>query len=142
MTDPEMSFDDMVVADLRAHEGQVTSGPLTGHPLVIMTSTGAKSGQPRRAVLTYHRDGDDLVVAGTSGGAPTDPSWLHNLAADPVVDLEVDGRRVPATASIVADGPERDRLWTDHVAALPWFADYPNQVGGRVIPMVRLTLAS
>ena len=138
-TKTEMSFDDMVVADMRAHGGEVTTGPLAGHPLLIMMSTGAKSGQPRRAILTYHRDGGDLVVAGTSGGAPVDPGWLHNLAADPVVQLETGDRTFPATATIIAGGPDRDRLWDDHVAALPWFADYPNQVGERVIPMVRLT---
>jgi deazaflavin-dependent oxidoreductase (nitroreductase family) len=136
MTDVQ-AWEDQLIADMRAHDGQVTSGPLAGHPLLIMTSTGANSGAPRRAILTYHRDGDDYVVAGTAGGSKTDPGWLHNVEQDPDVEIEARNEQFGATARIV-DGPERDRLWEDHVKALPWFADYPAQTG-RVIPMVRLT---
>ena len=136
MTD-EQAWEDQIIADMRAHDGQVTSGPLAGHPLLIMTSTGAKSGAARRAILTYHRDGGDYVVAGTAGGSKTDPGWLHNLERDPNVAIEAGNERFEATARIV-EGAERDRLWDDHVEALPWFADYPDQTG-RVIPMVRLT---
>jgi deazaflavin-dependent oxidoreductase (nitroreductase family) len=136
MTDVQ-AWEDQLIAEMRAHGGQVTSGPLAGHPLLIMTSTGARSGAPRRAILTYHRDGDDYVVAGTAGGSKTDPGWLHNLEHDPAVTIEVGNEQIDATATIV-EGPERDRLWDDHVKALPWFADYPAQTG-RVIPMVRLT---
>ena len=128
-----------VLADMRAHDGTVTTGPLAGHPILVMTSTGAKSGQPRASLLTYHRDGEDYIVAGSAGGSTKDPAWLHNLDADPSVQVEVDTETVPGTATVVRDGAERDRLWTDHVAALPWFADYPRQTGRR-IPMVRLTL--
>jgi deazaflavin-dependent oxidoreductase (nitroreductase family) len=136
MTDVQ-AWEDQLIADMRAHDGKVTSGPLAGHPLLIMTSTGAKSGAPRRAILTYHRDGDDYVVAGTAGGSKTDPAWLHNVERDAEVTIEARNEQFDATATIV-DGPERDRLWEDHVKALPWFADYPAQTG-RVIPMVRLT---
>jgi deazaflavin-dependent oxidoreductase (nitroreductase family) len=136
MTDVQ-AWEDQLIAEMRAHGGQVTSGPLAGHPLLLMTSTGARSGAPRRAILTYHRDGDDYVVAGTAGGSKTDPGWLHNLEHDPAVTIEVGNEQIDATATIV-EGPERDRLWDDHVKALPWFADYPAQTG-RVIPMVRLT---
>ena len=138
MTDVN-AFEDALVAEMRANEGRVASGPLAGHPLLIMTSRGAKTGAPRRAILTYHRDGDDYIVAGTASGAPTTPGWVHNVQADPEVDIEVGNERLDATASIV-EGAERDRLWDDHVRALPWFADYPAQTGGRVIPMIRLKL--
>jgi deazaflavin-dependent oxidoreductase (nitroreductase family) len=138
MTD-ERAFEDQLIADMRAHDGAVTQGPLAGHPLLVMTSTGARSGEPRRSILTFHRDGDDYVVAGTAGGSTSDPNWLHNLEANPDVSIEVSNERLDARATIV-DGNERDRLWDDHVRALPWFADYPNQTG-RVIPMVRLTPA-
>jgi deazaflavin-dependent oxidoreductase (nitroreductase family) len=126
---------------MRAHGGQLTSGPLAGHPLLVMTSTGARTGDPRRAILTYHRDGDAYVVAGTGGGSPTTPAWVHNVAEHPDVELEVSNERFPARAEIIADGPERERLWRDHVAVLPWFADYPAQTG-RLIPMVRLSRAA
>jgi deazaflavin-dependent oxidoreductase (nitroreductase family) len=132
----ESTFEDRLIDEMRAHGGEVVSGPLAGHPLLIMTSRGARSGEPRRAILTYHRDGDDFIVAGTAGGSPTDPGWLHNLEAEPDVTIEVRNQRLDAEARIV-DGEERDRLWDDHVKALPWFADYPSQTG-RVIPVVRL----
>ncbi len=139
MTDVK-AFEDALVAEMRANDGKVTSGPLAGHPLLVMTSKGAKTGAPRRAILTYHRDDDDYIVAGTASGAPTTPAWVQNVRADPHVDIQVGDGRFDATASIV-EGPERDRLWDDHVKALPWFADYPAQTGGRLIPMIRLTLA-
>ena len=140
MSDPEASFDDGIVADMRAHGGKVTAGPLAGHPILIMMSTGARSGQARRALLTYSRDGDAFVVAGTAGGSKKDPAWLANLRATPTVTIDVDDRVVEATAS-VAEGADRDRLWERHVASLPHFAAYPEQTG-RVIPMVRLTPAA
>lgn len=136
MTDAT-TFEDQLVAEMRANDGNVVSGPLAGHPLLIMTSKGARTGAPRRAILTYHRDGDDYVVAGTAGGSRTDPGWLHNLEGDPDVTIEVGNETFDATATIV-EGAERDRLWDDHVRALPWFADYPAQTG-RLIPMIRLT---
>ncbi len=135
MTDAS-TFEDQLIAQMRANGGKVTSGPLAGHPLLVMTHTGARSGAERRAILTYHRDGDDYVVAGTAGGSRSDPAWLHNLEAHPAVTIEVGIQRLDATTSIV-QGAERDRLWDDHVRALPWFADYPAQTG-RVIPMVRI----
>lgn len=135
--DAYASWEDQLIADMRAHGGAVTGGPLAGHPLLIMTSTGAKSGERRRAILTFSRDGEDYVVAGSAGGAPTDPSWLANVAVNPAVTVEAEGRTFAATAS-VADGAERDRLWDGHVAVNPHFAPYPEQ-SGRVIPMVRLT---
>jgi deazaflavin-dependent oxidoreductase (nitroreductase family) len=139
MTDETATFEDNLIADWRANGGVVKSGPLAGHPLLVMTSTGAKTGDDRRAILTFSRDGADYVVAGTAGGSPTEPGWLHNVAANPDVTVEAEGRTFQAKAS-VADDPDRDRLWDQHVAALPHFAGYPAQTG-RVIPMVRLTPA-
>lgn len=135
--DPE-KFENDLIADMRAHDGAATTGPLAGHPMLIMTSTGASSGSPRRAILTWSRDGDDYVVAGTAGGSSKDPAWRHNIEHEPNVTVEVGNRTHPARATVV-DGAERDRLWAQHVAALPHFAAYPEQTG-RVIPMVRLTL--
>ena len=139
MPDPNaMAWEDRLIEEMRANDGEVRNGPLAGHPLLVMTSRGAKSGEPRRAILTYHKDAGDFVVAGTAGGAPTTPGWVYNVEADPDVTIEVANQEIGATASVVDDGSERDRLWTDHVDRLPWFADYPKQTS-RVIPMVRLT---
>ncbi len=78
------------------------------------------------------------MVAGTASGSSKVPGWLHNVQVHPDVRIETGGRTFDAAAAAVIDGPERDRLWDQHVAALPDFAAYPEQTG-RLIPMVRLT---
>src|SRR5690348_6063978 len=105
--DPK-AWEDQLIAEMRANGGKVTQGPLAGHPLMVMTSTGAKSGEPRRAILTYSRDGGDYVVAGTAGGSPTTPAWVHNLEADPKATVEAGNETFDATATVIKDGPERD----------------------------------
>jgi deazaflavin-dependent oxidoreductase (nitroreductase family) len=134
------AFENAMIEDMRAHGGAVTTGPLAGHPLLVMSSTGAKTGKRRRAILTYTRDGDTYVVAGTAGGSPTTPAWVHNVAANPGVTIEVGNRSLIATAAI-ADGADRQRLWDRHVAELPHFAEYPEKAG-RDIPMIRLVPGS
>jgi deazaflavin-dependent oxidoreductase (nitroreductase family) len=134
------SYQAKMVEDMRAHDGEVTQGPLAGHPLLIMTSIGAKSALPRSAILTYSRDGDDYLVAGSAAGAPTDPAWVANVRANPAVTIEAGNRTFDATA-MVLEGAERDRFWARHAETLPWFAEYPKK-SGRVIPMIRLTPAS
>lgn len=133
-----VAWEEQLIADLRANGGRPSGGPLAGQPILLMYSTGRTSGQRRRAILTYSRDGDDLVVAGTASGSKVDPAWVSNVESDPHVELEVDNETYEATATVYRDGPERDRLWNQHVELLPWFGDYPSQVGGRVIPVVRL----
>jgi deazaflavin-dependent oxidoreductase (nitroreductase family) len=138
----EPSFDpsdweEGLIADLRANGGRPGQGPLAGHPLLLLFSTGAKSGARRRSILTYSIDGDDYIVAGTAGGSPVAPAWVANVRANPRVELEVANETFDAIATIVDDG-DRPRLWDQHVEQLPWFAEYPTQITGRVIPLVRL----
>ena len=142
MTDADQrsQWEEALIADMREHDGRPSGGPLAGHPLMLMYSRGAKSGERRRAILTYSRDGDDYVVAGTAGGAPTEPSWVGNVRANPDVTIEIGKSTIPATASVV-DEEERQRLWDRHAAALPWFADYPAKAG-RTIPVIRLSARS
>src|SRR5579859_923282 len=125
-----------IIGELRANGGEIAAGPMAGRTLLILTSTGARSGQTREAVLTYTRDGDAYVVAGTAGGSPTTPSWVHNLVANPVAQIEVRGQRIPVRATVV-DDETRQRLWTMHVALHPEFAGYPEKTT-RVIPIIRL----
>ena len=134
------TYEEGLIADMREHGGVVTQGSLAGHPLLVLSMTGARTGQPRTAILTWSRDGDDHIVAGTDDGAPTAPAWIHNVRAHPEVMIEVGGEVFAARAEVVDEGPERDRLWAQHVAALPHFAPYP-AMAGRVIPMVRLRRA-
>jgi len=138
MTDATANaWEEALIADLREHDGRPSSGPLAGHPILIMYSTGVKSGERRRAILTYSKDGSDFVVAGSAGGSPQDPAWLSNIRAQPQVSLEIGKRRLDATATIV-EGADATRLWNAHVQALPWFGDYPEKAG-RPIPVVRIT---
>ena len=131
------AWEDQLIAEMRANDGKITQGPLAGHPLMIVTSTGAKSGEPRRAILTYSEDAGDFIVAGTAGGSPKTPAWVHNIEAHPTVSVEADNHTFDATGQVITLGAARDRLWAQHVDRLPWFADYPKQ-SGRVIPMIRL----
>ena len=133
------SWDDELIADLRAHGGRPSRGPLAGHPLLLMWSTGARTGLERRSILTYSRDGGDFIVAGSASGSDTDPAWIANVRKHRTVRVEVAGETFEAAATIEATGEERDRLWKAHVAALPWFGDYERQTS-RVIPIVRLTV--
>ena len=134
----EQAWEQALIADMREHDGVPQSGPLAGHPLMLMQGRGAKSGEPRQAILTYSRDGEDYIVAGTAGGSTKPPAWVANMRAYPDVTLEIGTRSFPARAAVVDDEAERVRLWDAHVAALPWFADYPEQAQ-RPIPMIRLT---
>jgi deazaflavin-dependent oxidoreductase (nitroreductase family) len=125
-----------LIADIRAN-GRPTSGFFQGRPVMVLTTTGSKTGQPREAVVTFSRDGDDYIVVGSKSGEPEDPSWFGNLVANPTVTVEADGRKFQAKAT-VADGADRDALWDRHLAEHPQFADYPSKTT-RVIPIARLT---
>jgi deazaflavin-dependent oxidoreductase (nitroreductase family) len=131
------AFTENLKADLRANNGRTTGGPMAGRPLMILTTTGAKSGEPREAICTYSRDGNAYVVVGSKSGAPEDPHWFTNLRANPKVKVEADGKTFEAIATI-AEGADRDALWERHVAERPEFAEYPSKTD-RIIPMARLT---
>jgi len=129
-------YNDSLIEQLRANGGAIAAGPMAGRPLLVLTTTGARTGMSREAVLTFTRDGDRYVVAGTAGGSPTTPAWVHNVAANPVVLVEAKGRRFRARGTIVDDAKRR-RLWDAHVAERPEFAEYPER-SGRTIPVITL----
>jgi len=133
------AWEEQLIADLRANGGTPSDGPLKGHPILLLYSTGAKTGERRRSILTYSRDGGDLVVAGTAGGSKVTPAWVANVEKTPDVEIEMGSETSPATATVYREGPERDRLWNQHVQQLPWFGEYPSQVGARTIPVIRLS---
>ena len=137
MTFDKDAFEEQVISDMREHGGVISSGPMAGTRLLVLTTTGAKTGERRRALLFFSKDGADYVIAGTASGSPRDPAWLHNLEAHPTPAVEVDGRQFEGSATI-AEGEERDRLWRQHLEAQPQLAAHAEQAG-RTIPMVRLT---
>ncbi len=125
-----------LIADIRAN-GRPTSGYFEGKAVMVLTTTGAKSGEPRTTVVTFTRDGDDYVVVGSKSGEPEDPAWFTNLVANPVVTVETDHQEFRAHAT-VAEGADRDALWARHVAEHQQFAEYPSKTT-RIIPIARLT---
>lgn len=125
-----------LIADMRAHAGQITTGPMAGRPLMLLTTRGAKTGQHRMAIITYTRDGDRYVIAASKSGAPTNPAWFYNLKANPEVAVEAGGETFRARAT-VATGAERDRLWGQHAAERAEFREYP-KLTSRVIPVILL----
>jgi deazaflavin-dependent oxidoreductase (nitroreductase family) len=139
MTTAEAHLDDWtrtLIDDMRAHGGRPSSGWAAGKPFLILTSKGARSGEDRIAITTYHRDADRWVIAASKGGADQHPGWYWNLKAHPDALIEVDNELVPVRAT-EASGAERDRLWDDHVAQLPEVGEYPKKTS-RVIPMLVL----
>ena len=107
-----------------------------GAPILLLTTTGRKSGQARTSALIFGRDGDDLLLVASQGGAPTHPNWYHNLSANPNVTVQVKGDRFPATAR-TAQGAERDELWKVMTAVWPNYDEYTKRTT-RVIPVVLL----
>ena len=129
-------FNQALIDQIRANDGQVTEGYFAGRQVLILTTTGAKSGETRESPLVYSRDGDDLVIVASMGGAPTHPAWYHNLVANPRVKVEADGETFEADA-VVVDAEERRRLYDQHAELHASFKDYEAQTS-RVIPVIRL----
>lgn len=127
-----------IIEEFRATGGKV-GGQFDGAPLLLLHSTGAKSGQDRVAPVMYLADGDDLVVFASKAGADTNPDWFHNLEANPDTRVEI-GPDTVAVRARVAEGEERDRLFDRQKAAYPGFADYEAGTD-RVIPVVVLERA-
>ena len=126
------SYNHTVIENFRANRGKVEGGG----SLLLLTTTGAKSGQPRTTPLAYSIDGDHLIVAASKAGAPTNPDWYFNLLANPIVTVELGAERFQAHARVV-EGEERDRLYQRHAELMPGFADY-QQKTQRQIPVIIL----
>jgi len=102
----------------------------------LLTTTGAKSGQPRIAPLIYVTDGDRLVIIASKGGAPTHPDWFHNIAANPEVTVELGAETFPARAEIAGE-PERTRLFNAVMKVWPPLRQY-EQNTERTMPVLTL----
>jgi deazaflavin-dependent oxidoreductase (nitroreductase family) len=133
---PPANFNQEIIDQFRSNNGTMVSGMFKGSPLLLLTSTGAKSGQTRVNPLAYTRDGDRYVIIASKQGAPTNPDWYHNVVAHPEVTVEVGPDSFPAHA-VVAEGSERDRLYSAQAALMPGFAEYERKTTRR-IPVVIL----
>ncbi len=129
-------FNRSIIEEFRANGGKV-GGPFAGATLLLLTTTGAKSGRRGTTPLVCSKDGDRLVIAASKAGAPTNPAWYHNLLVNPTVTVEFGDQSFDARAAVVS-GPERDRLYAQHAEQFPGFLEY-QQKTTRVIPIVTLT---
>lgn len=128
-------FNQKVIEEFRANGGKV-GGMFANRAMLLLTTTGAKSGQPRIAPLVYTTDGDRIVVIASKGGAPTNPDWYHNLLAQPLTTVEVGAEAYQARASVTS-GAERERLYAAQAELMPFFAEYQRNTE-REIPVVVL----
>lgn len=125
-------FNQAVIAEFRANGGEL-SGQLANSSLILLTTTGARSGLERTMPLGYVRDGERMVVIAANAGAAAHPDWYYNLLANPQVMVELGSERFPARAS-VAEGAERERL-----ASLVPYLPAQQEKTSREIPVVVLT---
>lgn len=124
-----------IINEFRANDGKV-GGQFEGTPLLLLHTTGAKTGAERINPLAYTKDGERLIIIASKGGAPRNPDWYYNILANPSVTVEVGGEHFPARAT-AAEGPERTRLFEQMAAQMPGFADYQRNTS-RAIPVIVL----
>ncbi len=129
-------FNQQVISEFRANQGKV-GGQMANLPLLLLTTTGAKSGQSITKPLAYTQDGDRLVIIASFAGGPKNPPWYHNLLANPeaTVELGTERFRVRATPT---SGEERERLFNQQAKQMPIFNEY-RQKTTRQIPVFALT---
>lgn len=132
-------FNERVIDEFRANGG-VVGGPFDGASLLLLTTTGRRTGQARTTPLVYTPVPDDegggYAVAASNAGADAHPAWYLNIEKDPRVTIEVGSDTVDADA-VVAAPPDRDRLYARHAERMPGFADYERRTE-RTIPVVVL----
>jgi deazaflavin-dependent oxidoreductase (nitroreductase family) len=130
-------FNRALIADLRANRGKASGGPFKGGQVLILTTKGARSGEPREHPLAYSEDGGHHVIVASKGGAPTHPHWFHNLRKHPIVTVEAGGETYQAKAKVVENAEEYERLYAQHAALMPGFNDYRKKTDRR-IPVIVL----
>ncbi len=132
---PANNWNEKIIEEFRANSGKV-GGMFAGANLLLLTTTGARTGRRLTSPLMYNTDGDRLVVFGSKGGAPSHPAWYHNLLANPRVTVEVGTDTFEAQA-VPVTGEERDRLYSQQAAQSPQFAEYQANTP-RTIPVITL----
>ena len=125
-----------IIEEFRANGGKV-GGMFAGRTLLLLHTSGAKSGQPRINPVAYVKDGDRFVIIASKGGAPTNPDWYYNLVTHPDVTVEVGTEQFHVHATVTTE-PDRTRLYQQMVDMMPVFAEY-EQKTTRTIPVIILT---
>jgi deazaflavin-dependent oxidoreductase (nitroreductase family) len=130
-----VDFNQQIIEEFRANRGRV-GGPLEGARLLLLTTTGARSGARHTTPVAYLPDGDRTLIIASAAGAPRHPAWFHNLVANPRVTVE-DGTFTRDAQAVVLDGAERDRIFARAVEAEQGWGEYQAKTT-RVIPVVAL----
>lgn len=131
-------FNRNVVEEFRANGGKV-GGPFEGGTLLLLHTTGAKSGQPRLSPLAYLEVDGRMLIVGSYAGAPKDPAWVHNLRANPKARIEVGTDAYDVTARELP-AEERDAAYPKIIERAPVFAEYQSKTT-RAIPLFELVRA-
>lgn len=131
----QKEYNRQLIEQFRATRGQA-DWPFAGRPLLLLTTTGAKSGRVRTAPMMYVPDGDRLLVIASNIGGPVHPGWYHNLVSHPEVTVEVGSETYTATA-VVTQGTEREALWASITEQYPFFVEHQAKTT-REIPVVAL----
>ncbi len=126
-----------IIDEFRANDG-VVGGMFEGATLLILRSTGAKTGKARLAPLMYQVNNGGYAIFASKAGATDNPDWFYNLKANPETSIEVGTDTVEVTAQVLGDD-ERDPIWNAQKKAYPQFAEYEKTSEGRKIPVVLLT---
>ena len=129
-------FNTAIIEEFHANGGKVGGG-FEGAPMLLLHTTGAKSGRERVNPVVYQQVGDDIAVFASKGGAPTNPDWYRNLRANPNVTVEIGTETIPMHAR-VAQGDERTKIWEQQKKVMPGFAEYEGKTD-REIPVVILS---
>lgn len=140
MSNSFRDFNQALINDLRANQGRASSGPFRGGDVLILTTTGAKSGEARENPLAFSRDNGNYVVVASKGGAPTNPAWYHNLRANPIVKVEALGETFGARARVIDGEQDYERLYREHARKMPGFNEYRQRTSRR-IPVIVLERA-
>lgn len=128
-----------IIAEFRANDGKV-GGNFEGAPLLLLHTTGAKTGQERISPMMYQKVDGGYAVFASYAGRDTNPAWFHNLVAHPKASIEVGTDTVGVHARVLDDA-EREPIWTAQKKDYPGFADYETKTT-RQIPVVVLTPSS
>lgn len=127
-------WDAKIIAEFRENKGSV-GGPFTGAPMLLLHSTGAKSGTERVHPLMYLPVDGSYAVFASKGGAPTNPAWYHNLLAHPETTIEI-GAATKKVRAREANGSERERIWSKQKEAYPMFAEYERKTSRKIPVMI------
>jgi deazaflavin-dependent oxidoreductase (nitroreductase family) len=134
-TETIKAFNNGIAEEFRANDGKV-GGQFAGADLLLLTTTGAKSGQPRLSPLAYLRIDGRLIIIGSFAGADVNPAWVHNLRANPSAHVEIGSESFDVIARELPP-EERDVVFPKVTAAAPGFADYQAKTT-RLIPLFEL----